>query len=70
MTTTTETHFAPVLLNGEPLALEPEQETCYCRRCLIHDDPGGCLVVEAQCAVIEFMAQRTWTFDEWIGGAP
>lgn len=20
--------------------------TCYCRRCLIHDDPGGCLVVE------------------------
>jgi hypothetical protein len=19
----------------------------YCRRCLLHDDPGGCLVVEA-----------------------
>jgi len=23
---------------------------CYCRRCAIHDDPGGCLVMEAELA--------------------
>jgi len=23
---------------------------CHCRRCLLHDDPGGCLVAEAMAA--------------------
>ena len=21
----------------------PEQRICYCRRCFLHDDPGGCV---------------------------
>lgn len=25
----------------------PADGECYCRRCAIHDDPGGCLVIEA-----------------------
>ena len=25
-----------------------DMERCYCRRCLLHDDPGGCLVAEAR----------------------
>jgi hypothetical protein len=30
-------------------------EDCGCRRCSLHDDFGGCLVAEAQWAMIEWM---------------
>lgn len=34
-----------LLVNGAPFAWPTEQEPeCTCRRCLLHDDPAGCLV--------------------------
>lgn len=38
--------------------------TCGCRRCAIHDDPGGCLVVEARLTdqrahAVETLARAT-----------
>ena len=42
------TTFAPVLVNGVPYVPEPETvpvHRCHCRRCLLHDDPGGCVAV-------------------------
>lgn len=31
---------------------EDREPVCYCRRCFLHDDPGGCLVAEAEEAAI------------------
>lgn len=47
------TTFHPILVNGEPYIPEPEPERpdCYCRRCYLHDDPGGCLVAYAASLV-------------------
>lgn len=51
--------FAPITLNGEPVitwandvqidgrfyaADAAASEDCYCRRCLLHEDFGGCIV--------------------------
>jgi hypothetical protein len=35
-----------VLVTTAP-ALTPPEPCGYCRRCAVHDDPGGCLTVEA-----------------------
>ena len=34
-------------LPGPPVERDPYAPCGYCRRCAIHDDPGGCLTVEA-----------------------
>jgi hypothetical protein len=46
---------------------EPPAPCGYCRRCAIHDDPGGCLEVEAWArenpatsAIWEVIAQQAW----------
>ena len=31
----------------QPTREVPEWDGCYCRRCFLHDDPGGCLRMEA-----------------------
>lgn len=39
-------HPIPILVNGEPYIAPPEPQPdpeCHCRRCFLHDDPGGCL---------------------------
>lgn len=41
------TTFHPILVNGEPYIPEPEQPDCYCRRCYLHNDPGGCVATLA-----------------------
>lgn len=30
-------------------------DECSCRRCLLHDDFGGCIVAEAMWDLVEFM---------------
>lgn len=67
------TDFAPITLNGEPVATwrtatlievggrlyEPEfvaGQNCGCRRCVLHDDFGGCIPAEAMWGLVEFMA--------------
>jgi hypothetical protein len=44
MTSKTETISKTPPIDRERLS---PSENCYCRRCLLHDDPGGCLEVQA-----------------------
>lgn len=32
-----------LVIHFEPAVVEPEDCGCWCRRCLLHDDCGGCL---------------------------
>lgn len=31
-------------------------EDCTCRRCMLHDDFGGCIVADAMFGLVEFLA--------------
>lgn len=31
------------LIQAVPVREEDDEPTCYCRRCFLHDDPGGCV---------------------------
>lgn len=32
------------------------QDPCYCRRCFLHDDPGGCIIAEQAWILCLFLA--------------
>lgn len=66
---TTTTTFEYRLLNnvqiGDRLYVQEHAASldCYCQRCLIHDDFGGCIVAEVMWSLIEAIAGRA--FDPW-----
>lgn len=74
--TATDTDFAPITFNGEPIitfrmlhhveisgrlyAQEyAASEDCDCRRCLLHEDFGGCIVADALWEFVECLMGLT-----------
>lgn len=80
MTTTTDTEFAPLLLNGEPIITtvhmievgerlfiqeDAASPDCICRRCMLHEDFGGCIPDAAMFGMVLWMSDPITTCDPW-----